>query len=400
MIVILTGPGMGFPNGTASTARVTLYARGLIEQGKDVYVLCLGPSEYPNKKILNQQFKGVKDGIPFEYSCGTTLRGRNRFQQSLLVLMGLIIGVKRFCELQAQFGVEAALLYSDRFIPTVLFWVTAKLCKSVYISERSEMPFLQLKRNWWANLFIYFYTHTVYKLYDGVIVISNYLYDYMKVRIRADTKIVKIPILVNLDSFADTKTVDDLPEKYVAYCGEFNQQKDGILTLIKAFSLVCAEFPGFRLVLIGDSNSARERKIFTSYVSELGITNKVIFTGSVSRDEVPKYLIGATVLALARPSSLQANAGFPTKLGEFLATGKPVIMTRVGEITKYLDDGINAFLIPPDNVDALAESLRYVFSHPEQSIKIGQMGQGVAFRNFDYRENGKRLSEFIRRLGK
>ena len=59
---------------------------------------------------------------------------------------------------------------------------------------------------------------------------------------------------------------------------------------------------------------------------------------------MPKYLCNAKLLALARPDSIQAQGGFPTKLGEYLATGRPVVVTKVGEIPDYLEDGVNAFL--------------------------------------------------------
>ena len=49
------------------------------------------------------------------------------------------------------------------------------------------------------------------------------------------------------------------------------------------------------------------------------------------------------MLVLARPDNIQAKGGFPTKLGEYLATGNPVVVTKVGEIPNYLIDGVNAF---------------------------------------------------------
>ena len=51
---------------------------------------------------------------------------------------------------------------------------------------------------------------------------------------------------------------------------------------------------------------------------------------------------------MARPDSRQARGGFPTKLGEYLATGKPVCVTKVGEITVYLEDNVSAFLAEPE----------------------------------------------------
>jgi glycosyltransferase involved in cell wall biosynthesis len=107
-------------------------------------------------------------------------------------------------------------------------------------------------------------------------------------------------------------------------------------------------------------------------------------------------LCQASVLALARPSSLQAEAGFSTKLGEYLATGKPVVITRTGEIENYLKDDESAYLAPPDDMQAFAQRLHHALSHPDQARAVGQNGRVVVTSKFDYRTNALRLQEFIR----
>jgi len=66
-------------------------------------------------------------------------------------------------------------------------------------------------------------------------------------------------------------------------------------------------------------------------------------------------LLFAKILALARPKSKVADAGFPSKLTEYLSTGNPVVVTRVGEIPYYLKDNVHAFLTEPDSVNSFAE---------------------------------------------
>ena len=68
----------------------------------------------------------------------------------------------------------------------------------------------------------------------------------------------------------------------------------------------------------------------------------MIFKGFVSRDEMIDLLNSSVGLVLAKPTSAQAETCFPTKLGENLSTGNPIVVTRTGEIPLYLEDGISA----------------------------------------------------------
>ena len=90
---------------------------------------------------------------------------------------------------------------------------------------------------------------------------------------------------------------------------------------------------------------------------KLNIMDEVIFTGKIQKDLMPDYLCNANVLCLARPNNIQAQGGFPTKLGKSLATGNPVVVTKVGEIPDYLDEQ-SAYLACPGSVDDFANNLK------------------------------------------
>jgi glycosyltransferase involved in cell wall biosynthesis len=67
-------------------------------------------------------------------------------------------------------------------------------------------------------------------------------------------------------------------------------------------------------------------------IREYRLEGRIQWKGEVPRDQIPAILQHASLLVLPRPESKQAQGGFPTKLGEYLATGNPVCSTRVGEI--------------------------------------------------------------------
>jgi len=110
---------------------------------------------------------------------------------------------------------------------------------------------------------------------------------------------------------------------------------------------------------------------------------------------MPPLLCGAKVLALARPSSLQSTGGFPTKLGEYLATGKPVVVTKVADIPRYLEDGENAYLVEPDDNSAFAEKLGFVLSHYEDALQTAQKGKELTNTVFNYKIQSRRIQDFF-----
>ena len=100
---------------------------------------------------------------------------------------------------------------------------------------------------------------------------------------------------------------------------------------------------------------------FRSRVASLGLAERVEFTGSVERAGLPGLLKEAAAFALPRASGLFSTAGFPTKLGEYLATGKPVVVATTGDIPLYLSDGVDAFFVP-DDTRAFAARLAEMFA--------------------------------------
>ena len=115
----------------------------------------------------------------------------------------------------------------------------------------------------------------------------------------------------------------------------------------------------------------------------------------LSREQIPPFICQASLLVLSRPDSHQAQGGFPTKLGEYLATGNPVCVTKVGEIPEYLEDNVSAFMATPGDVDSFADAIDRALSNLEQAKKVGQKGREVAEKEFNSETQARRLHEFL-----
>jgi len=113
---------------------------------------------------------------------------------------------------------------------------------------------------------------------------------------------------------------------------------------------------------------------------------------------VPGVLAGADVLVLPRSLGEFSQAGFPNKLGEYLASGRPVVVTKVGDIPNYLVDGQSAFLVDPDDCDAFARALVSALTDPAQAEVIGARGQAVARQLLASPMVARRIADFIAQL--
>lgn len=229
---------------------------------------------------------------------------------------------------------------------------------------------------------------------DGLFVISTALKKYFIEKGLAEERIQIVNMTVDSHRFAKLQK-DSSVEKYIAYCGTASNNKDGVDELIKAFAIVAKKHTDVKLYIIGKTPSADDKAGNLKLIKDLGLTEKVVFTGTVRADRMPQILMDATVLALDRPDSLQAQNGFPTKLGEYLMTGNPVVVTKVGDIPLFLKDGESALLAEQRNPEEFASKLCWALENPEEAAVIGRKGKEVAMRSFNYLNETTKIVDCI-----
>ncbi len=212
---------------------------------------------------------------------------------------------------------------------------------------------------------------------NGVLCISTALQELLSTCGLPKERLHIVNMLVDTTRFEGVEKT--ATEPYIGYCGAADNNKDGVDQLIKAFSRIAGKYPNLKLYIMGPRRTDCQNE---QLAKSLGLGDRVIFTGVISPADLPKKLVNACVLALDRPQSRQAKYGFPTKLGEYLSTGNPVVVTSVGDIPLFLSDGESAFLAEPDNVDSFAEKLDFALSHPEESKRVGECGRQIALESF------------------
>jgi glycosyltransferase involved in cell wall biosynthesis len=120
---------------------------------------------------------------------------------------------------------------------------------------------------------------------------------------------------------------------------------------------------------------------------------KVIFTGSVRHDRVPALLDACDILVAPHVPLADGSEffGSPTKVFEYMAMGKAIVASRLGQIGEVLSDGETALLVQPGNVEELAAALVKLIDDDELRKSLGARAREVAEREHTWAHNAQRV---------
>lgn len=384
----------GFPNGMAQSNRILSIAKGLQNNNIKFKIIIVRPTERKEKQI-NYQRKGIVEGIKFEYITKSLIWPEKKASKLWELIKGHINVLKYLKHQREEYDIIIS-SYPKLFYDIVYKVFSIFLHKPFIVTIDEYPEFIRY------NKYHYFIKsallHISYKTYDGFIIMTKRLIDFYKPLARKNVPFLHLPMTVDFTRFdnQNTKNINLKCAKYITYCGNLGQYgKDGVDILIGAFKLVKMKFKYYKLLLIGGTSTGQKYEIvkLKDLVIKYELESDVVFTGKVERNLIPSYLMNSEILALARPNNKQAEGGFPTKLGEYLASRKPVVVTRVGEIPDYLTDD-SAYLSEPGSVEEFAKTLLYAIEDKNKD-KVGTNGYKVAKQHFDYLTQGEKLANFL-----
>ena len=123
----------------------------------------------------------------------------------------------------------------------------------------------------------------------------------------------------------------------------------------------------------------------------LGLAGRVHFLGN--RSDIPDLLAESRLLAM--PSRWE---GLPMALLEAMAAAKPVVAARVGGIPEVISDGRNGRLVPPGNVDALAEAMRDLLTDADHAARLGRQARQDVQARFSIAAYSRQLQDLYDEL--
>lgn len=168
-------------------------------------------------------------------------------------------------------------------------------------------------------------------------------------------------------------------------------------SLITAIPLILSEVPATKFLIAGrGSEEARLRNL----ARLLGVLESVRFVGWIPNGELPRYFAAADVYV----STSLSDAGLSASTAEAMACGLPVVVTDFGDNGKWVQDGVNGFVIPLRNPGFLASKIVCLLRNEDYRRKLGKAGRTVIEERNNYYKEMERMSkiyvELIRECGK
>jgi glycosyltransferase involved in cell wall biosynthesis len=163
----------------------------------------------------------------------------------------------------------------------------------------------------------------------------------------------------------------------------------GVLTLAEAITLLPNDC-GVRFLLVG---AGRFRDEVERIVRSAGKAERVIFAGHVEHERVPALLDACEIL-LSPHVPLEDGSEFfgsPTKLFEYMAMGKGIIASRLGQIGEVLADKETALLVEPGNARQLADAILCLGRSRELRESLGAAARVTAIAKHTWKHNAERV---------
>jgi glycosyltransferase involved in cell wall biosynthesis len=176
----------------------------------------------------------------------------------------------------------------------------------------------------------------------------------------------------------------------VGFVGRLVKEK-GVLELLRAAQIILQQIPETRFLIIGPVDESKSDALTPRIAKRYGISERCIFTGK--RRDMP--VLYSLMHAFVLPSYRE---GFPVSVMEASAVGVPCIVTNVRGCREAIEHEYNGLVVPLGDVRALADAILDLLTNRDKALKIAEIGEWVALRNFDERRVFKTVETEYARL--
>jgi glycosyltransferase involved in cell wall biosynthesis len=166
----------------------------------------------------------------------------------------------------------------------------------------------------------------------------------------------------------------------VIYVGHIPRGND-LDIAIEALPRVAAEVGDVRLVIVGEGDG---RPALEERVRELGLDERITFTGLVDHADIPAYLAAADVAIHPYRDTLINRAKCAAKVIGYMAMGKAVVTGRVGMNREYIVHGESGLLTKPGDVGDFAAAMVRVLADRDLAAELGHNAHARIWAEFDW----------------
>ena len=383
--------GFTYPHGMASTRRIQNIINALKEQP------CIETQVILQRQSTEENtLSGVYEGTPYQTIMGNLFRVKMLLALPILYYK-TIVALKNA---KRQDYENIIYFYGSIFFDSILplkysqkigYKIIFDVVEDFGLAKEVSHSIYQHAKNSLANRL----SLQIKNMATGIVVISSYLEDKSRLLTDGRVPIHYMPISVDMTLFPD-KSYKNTTRKTLFYAGSFGK-KDGMLVLLEAFDKLAESYDNIVLILTGrgDSDSMKE---FFSRVEASPYKNRIDYRGYMDEEEYYSLLNDIDIPCMTRVDLAFAHAGFPFKLGEFLATGRPVIASKVSDVERFLVNQHNAMLVQAGSSEEICDAAEFLLANLNYAKAIGKRGREVASTCFNHKQQGDDLLIFLQNL--
>jgi len=367
------------PDGAAVAHRTQMLATGLASLGHEVHIIA--PFKF-SPGPLTGEIDGVKLhwGAYIERNAANTTWARVR--KRLLMY--------NTCQRLLRQGLDWLIIY-DMGMEGLPFLLLGKIAGCRVAADNCDISFL-FKQNSLLGLWYVISDRIGHLLVsphlDLNFAISTGIEEYLRRRVPQVPR-VRVGAPIDTHKFQPReKEAAAFRQKYglqgvpvIGYFGSVWAVK-GLKVLLEAAHKLLGSGKPFKLLITG--NAARNA-LLIGLINDLGLKDKVVLTGFLASDDLISAMSVPDILVEPKIDHDENRASFPQKLAEYLAMGKPIVASAIGDIPRFLHDRENALLCRPGDPDSLAAALIKLIEDPGLREKLSIEARETAKRYLDCR---------------
>jgi glycosyltransferase involved in cell wall biosynthesis len=378
----------GFPLGLAAIFRIRLTLKAISRSG--FRTLAISKRNLLDRSHLSKV--GRTDEVAYVNTSVYHKRPDSFVGRRLDQICGFL--GELFLMLKKKQEIHSLIFYGSSFTELLYYrFISKVLGFKLFVQYVEYRSSFEHRNSLFLKLNDYLFDHHLSQFCDGILAISEFLKSKVR-ELDRNASIFKLPAICDYDNFPKEKAKVEYP--YIMYCGTMYYHEI-IAFIIDVFNKLKKQsnYKG-KLLIFGGPHRDPYTQIIRQKIEESDYSEDIIFKGKVKTKILCSYYKSADLLLIPLRNSIQDVARFPHKIGEYTASGRPFLSTRVGEVDHYFEDYRDALLAEEYSVEAYYQKLAEVIDHPEWLDEIGKKGYQTGRKSFHYATFSEGLGRYLR----
>lgn len=275
-------------------------------------------------------------------------------------------------------------------------FLLAKSWRLPIIYEVNATSF-QIEQWYSSDIYLYPFTrqleHAVLRASNGILVITESLKVMLREFGLPDTLMTVNPNGADPDRFYPNLPSDDVRRRLglgdafvVGFMGSFHKWHD-VATIFRIMPDLLRANPQVRFFFAGGDEQDLEADLRAQLAE---FEDRVIFTGPFALEQAPEYL-AAMDIALSLVPDIRPFNNSLVKLFEYMAAGKAIICTAIGQQAELIEDGVSGLLVAPGDAEGLQVKVQTLIDQPALRQQLGNQARAALLANYTWKHNAERI---------